>query len=335
MRAVARTLEQPLWDPAVIEAARRLLQEPKSLPAWLFYDAAGSELFERITELPEYYLTRTEQSLLEACGADILARAFAGPDRGRYPRAWPERAPVIAELGAGSARKTERLLCAALEREPAPAYLPGDVSGSALRAAGERLAASCPALRVAPVCGPHEALFAALARLPQRKLVLFIGSSIGNYEPPEARALLRALHAALQPGDALLLGTDLRKPLDVLLPAYDDAAEVTARFNLNMLARLNREAGARFDLARFRHVALWNEAASRIEMHLESRCTQQVPVAALGIALRFREGERIHTENSHKYDEASADALLQDAGFRREHSWYDERRWFGLHLARA
>ncbi|WP_119154820.1 L-histidine N(alpha)-methyltransferase [Caldimonas tepidiphila] len=335
MRAPLRVDTQPLWDPAVIEAARRLLHEPKSLPAWLFYDAAGSALFERITELPEYYLTRTEEALLEAEAEDILARAFAGPDPGRYPRAWPERAPVIAELGAGTARKTERLLRAALRREPAPAYLPGDVSGSALRAAWERLAAGCPALRVAPVCGPHEALFAALARLPQRKLVLFIGSSIGNYEPDEAQALLRRLHEVLQPGDALLLGTDMCKPLEVLLPAYDDAAQVTAQFNLNMLARLNREAGARFDPGRFRHIALWNAAASRIEMHLESRCSQQVPVAALGIALRFREGERIHTENSHKYDAASVDRLLHGAGFRREHSWHDAKQWFGLHLARA
>lgn len=326
----------PLWDPAVIEAARRLQQTPRSLPAWLFYDAAGSTLFECITELPEYYLTRTEQALLQTRAAEILTLAFAGPDRGRYPRAWPERAPVIAELGAGSARKTEALLQEALQQlDPAPAYLPGDVSGTALRAAGERLAAACPALRVAPVCGPHEALFAALARLPQRKLVLFIGSSIGNYEPQEAEALLRGLHAALQPGDALLLGTDLCKPLDVLLPAYDDPGGVTARFNLNMLARLNREAGARFELTRFRHVALWNEAASRIEMHLESLCAQQVPVAALGTALRFREGERIHTENSHKYTEAAAERLLGAAGFRREHSWQDAQGWFGLHLARA
>src|SRR5581483_590882 len=165
--------------------------------------------------------------------------------------------------------------------------------------------------------------------------VLFIGSSIGNFEPAEAGNLLFRLRAQLEPGDALLLGTDLVKARDVLVPAYDDAQGVTAEFNKNVLARINRELDANFDLSMFRHVALWNPAESRMEMHLESTRAQRVCVRALRMAVSFQHGERIHTENSYKYTLASTRQLLHNAGFRPERVWTDEREWFAVHLARV
>jgi len=172
-----------------------------------------------------------------------------------------------------------------------------------------------------------------LAGLAGGKVVLFVGSSIGNYEGPDAIDLLAGIRGALDPGDALILGTDLRKDPAVLVPAYDDAAGVTAAFNRNVLARINRELGGRFDLERFRHVALWNDTASRIEMHLESDGDQVVAIDRLGISVRFRDRERIHTESSVKYDDAMVDALLGAARFRRSQTWTDAQHRFAVHLA--
>jgi dimethylhistidine N-methyltransferase len=311
----------------------------KSLPPHLFYDEAGSALFEQITDLPEYYPTRTERSIFARHGDAIMAEAA---------RLAGDHAAVL-ELGAGSASKTQLLLRALARRQGRTSFLPADVSASALDAAAERLRREEPELSLHPLVATHGEALARARSWDGALIVLFIGSSIGNYDDVEAQALLRDVRETLGareardargPGGghagrgALVLGTDLRKPLDVLLPAYDDARGVTAAFNLNVLGRINRELGGRFDLARFRHVALWNDEASAIEMHLESVCDQRVAIDALDLEVTFRAGERIHTESSHKYDEARVDALLHAAGLARTRSFVDERRWFGVHVAR-
>ena len=170
--------------------------------------------------------------------------------------------------------------------------------------------------------------------VPAPRLILYLGSSIGNFEPLHASRLMSRLRARLSPGDTLLLGTDLAKPASVLLPAYDDAAGVTAAFNRNLLVRINRELGANFDVESFAHVARWNPVASRIEIYLESVQAQEVAIPALGMSVRFGRGETIHTENSYKFTATMVDSILQNGGFVRDCTWMDPRRWFALHLAR-
>ena len=301
---------------------------PKSLPPWLFYDAEGSRLFEKITALPEYYLTRTERAILAAHGPAMMARA-AGGSRLR-----------IAELGAGSAEKTRLLLKAAVQRQGAVMYAPIDVSASALDAARRRIEDEIPEVHVTPLVmdytdGDGRGLKLAPARDDERMLVLYIGSSIGNFQPEEAGRLLRRLRAGLEAGDSLLLGVDLVKDGTILHAAYDDVAGVTEAFNKNLMARLNRELGCDFELEAFAHRAVWNEAEARIEMHLESRRAQRVKIAALDFEAEFAEGETIHTENSYKFRPGQAEAMLSDAGFRPAGAWTDARGWFTVHLALA
>src|SRR5450755_4254918 len=250
----------PPVDPELDRVGRAvsegLLQRHKRLPPWLFYDAEGSALFEKITELPEYYPTRAERSIFEEQG-DALVAAAGGT------------APLhIAELGAGTATKSQILLRAAVRRQGRTLFVPTDVAPAPLAIAVARFAREEPEVDVAPVVGHHERALDSVRALADRQLVLFIGSSIGNYEDDEAREFLRAIRRSLRVGGALLLGTDLRKSPSVLVPAYDDAQGVTARFNKNILARINRQLGGHFDLTRFKHVALWNGEESRIEMHL-------------------------------------------------------------------
>lgn len=299
---------------AVLEGLRA---HPKRLPAALFYDARGSALFERITALPEYYLTRAELSILRAHAAQIAA-ALPGPRS-------------IIELGAGTAAKTGVLLDALIARQGRVTYYPIDVSGSALAVAARALAR--PRLTIEPLVGLYEEFFDQLPRLPGPRLVLFIGSSIGNYEPQDAVALLSRVRATLSGGDALLLGADLRKDPRLLLPAYDDAQGVTAAFNKNALVQLNRVFGGDFDPERFRHVAVWNERCSRIEMHLESLVEQAVPLRGLGLWVHLEEGERIHTENSYKLPLEAQLELLGRAGFEPRLRWLDDHGRFALHLA--
>jgi dimethylhistidine N-methyltransferase len=301
-----------------------LASQPKRLPPWLFYDAAGSELFEQITELPEYYLTRTERAILATHADRMIAQAA---DRRRLR---------IAELGAGSASKTRLLLAAAARRQGVVVYEPLDVSMSALEVARERIEREIPGVEVAPrlVDYAHE-LDLEPSDAGERRLVLYIGSSIGNFEPEAAAMLLRRIHASLQPGDGLLLGVDLVKEDSILRAAYDDAAGVTSAFNRNLLTRLNRELGAEFDAETFAHRAVWNAAESRMEMHLESRVAQSVRVAGLGLDVNFRAGERIHTENSYKYWPGQAEAMLGAAGFAPVESWMDAQGWFAVCLGRA
>lgn len=312
-----------------------LTAAPKSLPSRLLYDAEGSALFEEITRLPEYYLTRTEEALFAAHAGEMISRAR----RPSHPvRAEPVEAPdelVVVELGAGSGRKTKLLLRAVLARQARALFVPVDVSRAALDGCATALSRELPHLDIEPIEGRYRASVEILRGKPGRKLVLWIGSSIGNYEPPDSIALLRDVRAALAPGDALLLGTDLRKSPELLVPAYDDAAGVTARFNLNLLARLNRELGADFDLSRFKHVAVWNERSSRMESYLESLDDQIVRLPRLELTIAFTRGERLHTENSYKFTLDMVDAQLTESGFAREKTWTDARSWFAEHLARA
>jgi dimethylhistidine N-methyltransferase len=301
-----------------------LTARPKWLPPWLFYDAAGSRLFDRITELPEYYLTRTERGILATHAGAMIAQAAEG------------KRLRLVELGAGSADKTRLLLAAAAGRQGTLLYEPLDVSASALEAALERIEIEIPGVRVTPrvLDYTHELELHAIAP-GERRLVLYIGSSIGNFEPDEAASLLCRLRACLDPGDGLLLGVDLGKDEDTLLAAYDDADGVTAAFNRNLLVRLNRELAADFDPDSFAHRAVWNRAASRIEMHLESRSEQAVRLAALDLDIEFAEGESIHTENSYKYSTSAAEAMLSGAGFTPAATWTDAQGWFAVCLARV
>jgi dimethylhistidine N-methyltransferase len=301
-----------------------LAARPKRLPPWLFYDETGSRLFDQITRLPEYYLTRTEREILLLHSGAMIAAAAAGA-RLR-----------IAELGAGSADKTRLLLAAAVERQGTVLYEPVDVSLSALGAARARIEAEIPGVTVAPWVEDYtQGLELDPPGPGERRLVLYIGSSIGNFEPGEAARLLEKIRAGLNPGDALLLGVDLVKDEATLLAAYDDAAGVTAAFNRNLLVRLNRELGGDFDPEAFKHRAIWNRAESRIEMHLESRIAQRVRLAALDLEVEFAPGETIHTENSYKYLPGQAESMLAASGFTPSATWTDVRGWFAVCLGRA
>jgi len=192
-----------------------------------------------------------------------------------------------------------------------------------------------PALRVNPIVADYTGGVPALGRIGGRKLVLYIGSSIGNFEPDEAVRILRRIRRTLRSGDALLLGADFAKSSKILVPAYDDAQGVTASFNKNILARLNRELDADFNLDAFRHIALWNRRVSRMEIYLESLTDQTAFLPPLDLDLTFQAGERIHTENSYKYTDAMIESILHESGFTLEQSWCDRKKWFGVHLARV
>jgi dimethylhistidine N-methyltransferase len=303
------------------EVLNGLTSRPKRLASKLFYDAEGSALFEQITDLPEYYLTLTEQGIFERFASEMVSAAG--------------EASTIIELGAGTARKTMLLLRAALELHSAVRFIPVDVSNFALEVAQDRVRSELPQVVVQPLVLDYTRQASTLAKIPGPKLVLYIGSSIGNFEPMAASALLRRLHASLAPGDSLLLGTDMRKPVDILIPAYDDASGTTAQFNLNILARINREFDADFDLDCFEHHVVWNDSESRIEMHLKSRSSQVVNIHALEVSVPFAKGETIHTENSYKFTSSMIESMAYNGGFKIEQTWSDERNWFTVSLLRA
>lgn len=294
---------------------------PKRLPSKLFYDAIGSALFEQITELPEYYLTRTERAIFEDYASEILQAA--GPSL------------TLVELGAGTATKTSILIEELLQRQSLALFYPIDVSPAALNEAVRHMAEQFPQLRVNPIVADYTGGVQALSRISGRKLVLYIGSSIGNFEHSEAIGILRRIRRSLRSGDALLLGTDLAKSSKILLPAYNDSQGITAAFNKNILARLNRELDADFDLSAFQHVALWNRQCSRMEIYLESTADQLVFIPAIEMDVHFTRSERIHTENSYKYTDEMVRTILQESGFLLERTWTDLKRWFGVHLARV
>lgn len=312
------TAQRPLLQARDIEAFRAdvlagLGASRKTLPAKYFYDAAGSRLFDAICELPEYYPTRTELGILEARAGEIADHA--GPDA------------RLVEFGAGSLVKV-RVLLDAMDK-PA-ACVPIDISADHLFAASRNLSDAYPALKVVPVVGDFTRSL-ALPSLPGRRTMgFFPGSTIGNFTPSDARTFLREASRTLGPDALFVLGVDLKKERATLEAAYNDDAGVTAAFNLNLLARINRELDGTFDLSRFTHRAFFNEEESRIEMHLVSGSDQVVRAA--GRTFRFSRGETIHTENSYKYDSQSVSSLALSAGWSVCATWTDEARLFGVFL---
>lgn len=309
--------QSSLADPAFrADVLNGLSTRPRAIPARWFYDRRGSELFEAITALPEYYPTRTETALLQGIAPE-LAEAI-GPGR------------AVVEFGAGSAAKTPILLGAI---DPA-AYVPIDISADFLRDSSAELARRFPDLPVLPLAGDFLRplpLPAEVAALP--KLGFFPGSTIGNMDPHAGVDLLRAMRASLDEGAQLLIGMDRVKGTEVLIPAYDDAAGVTARFNLNLLERINRELGGTIPVDAFHHRAIWNEDASRVEMHLEALC--DVTFQVDGRPFSIQQGETIHTENSHKYGPRGGRLLLRAGGWTPIREWTDPQGWFALILAEA
>jgi L-histidine N-alpha-methyltransferase len=305
------------------EVWRGLTKRQRSLVPWMFYDSEGSRLFERITTLAEYYPTRTERGILASYAEAILTAA--GSDHSRPMR--------LLELGAGTAAKTGMLLGAATRLRNEVIYIPVDVSPDALDAACDSIGCLLPNVQLQPMVANYVTHPPKLERFQGTTLAMYIGSSIGNFSPREARTILRNLRSELRAGDALLLGTDMVKDEAILVRAYDDQDGVTAAFNLNILNRLNRELGANFDIGCFRHRARWNRLESRIEMHLESTCDQCVNIPAAQLSVEFAAFETIHTENSYKFTQNTLGALLEDAGFMVEQTWTDPREWYALTLA--
>lgn len=319
-------------SPLAMDVATGLTHNPKELSPKYFYDATGSALFEEITRLPEYYLTQTEHTILARYSREILASAANGcgsADGGSKADL------TILELGAGSAAKTLVLLRELCRLQSTVRFIPIDVSHSALEEAVANIGNSLPEVRVRPELRDYTESLAGIEQIDGRKLVLYIGSSIGNFEPFQAGALLRNVRNSFHDGDALLLGTDMSKSERVLLPAYDDELGITAAFNKNILARINRELQANFDLDSFTHRAIWNPGESRIEMHLESEKDQQVEIGAINLNVGFSRGETIHTENSYKFTMNMIQAIANNAGFQLEKTWSDPRGWFTVHLLRV
>ncbi|HJQ32001.1 MAG TPA: L-histidine N(alpha)-methyltransferase [Pyrinomonadaceae bacterium] len=311
-------------DDFAADVRRGLGSTPKALTPKYFYDALGSHLFDAICLLPEYYLTRAEAEIFARHAAEIVEEARRGAAR-----------VTLFELGSGSASKTRRIIEALLERQKHLTYVPVDISPAALEASAHALLGDYEHLRVSAYAADYDtALPRLLSELEDgaRALVLFLGSNVGNFDRAEARDFLRRLRGALREGDRLLLGADLKKDAAVLEAAYDDAHGVTAAFNLNLLARINRELRADFNLRDFRHVALYNDDEGRVEMHLESRRAQTVRLDALDLEVHFGEGERIHTENSYKYSLEELSALAAETGFARTHTWLDADERFSSNL---
>jgi dimethylhistidine N-methyltransferase len=296
-----------------------LAAPPRTLsPKW-FYDAHGSELFEQITALPEYYLTRAEHEILTGHAAQIAAAAEAA---------------TLVELGSGSSRKTRLLLDALTEAGTLRRYVPVDVSSAALVAAGEALCLEYPDLRVAATVADFEQDLVLDPADPSPQMLAFLGSTIGNFDPKQRQSLYAAFHRVLHDEDTLLLGADLVKDEAVLVPAYSDSLGITEAFNKNVLTVLNRDLDAEFDPAEFDHVALWNEQEERIEMRLRSRGAQNVKIRALDLVVDFAPDEELRTEISCKFRREGLTAELERGGFDVQHWWTDRAERFALLLAR-
>jgi L-histidine N-alpha-methyltransferase len=300
------------------DVSEGLTKTPKSLPPKWFYDSAGSELFDQITRLPEYYPTRTEAQILRARATEI-ARA--------------SRADTLVELGSGTSEKTRILLNALRDGGSLRRFIPFDVDAGILEAAGGAIQSEYPGVEVEAVCGDFEEHLDAIPG-GGRRMVVFLGSTIGNLTPKPRAEFLSRLSDTLAPGDSLLLGTDLVKDTARLVRAYDDAAGVTAQFNRNVLAVVNRELDADFDLQGFAHVARWNDDEERIEMWLRAEGAQSVGIGALDLQIEFADGEEMLTEVSCKFRPDGVAAELAAAGLTRSHWWTDPAGDFGLSLAR-
>ncbi len=307
---------------SAVDALRRdvhggLTQTPKTLPPKWFYDSVGSDLFDQITRLPEYYPTRTEAQILRERSVEIAAASGAD---------------TLVELGSGTSEKTRVLLDALRDSGSLRRFIPFDVDASILKAAGSAIENEYPGIEIDAVCGDFEEHLGKIPRVG-RRLVAFLGSTIGNLTPGPRAEFLSSLAETLQPGDSLLLGTDLVKDTDRLIAAYDDSAGVTAKFNRNVLAVVNRELDANFDLDAFAHVAKWNTDSERIEMWLRANRAQRVQINALDLTIDFADGEEMLTEVSCKFRSDGVAAELAGAGLRRTHWWTDSAGDFGLSLA--
>ncbi|MCX4722318.1 L-histidine N(alpha)-methyltransferase [Streptomyces sp. NBC_01306] len=312
---LTRTLPEDATDAALrADVLQGLTRTPKTLPPKWFYDARGSELFEEITALPEYYPTRAEREILLARAGDIAEATGAR---------------TLIELGSGSSEKTRHLLDALPALE---AYIPVDVSGSALTAAAEALLAERPGLAVHALIADFTREL-ALPAAPGPRLVVFLGGTIGNLLPPERAAFLRSVRNLLDPGDHLLLGTDLVKAESVLVPAYDDTAGVTAAFNKNVLSVIDRELGADFDPDAFDHLAVWDSENEWIEMRLRARGAFTVKIPELDLAVPFAAGEEMRTEVSAKFRQEGVRTELGAAGLALDHWWTDSGGRFALSLS--
>lgn len=294
-----------------------LTQTPKSLPPKWFYDSVGSDLFDQITRLPEYYPTRAEAQILHDRAGEIVAASGAD---------------TLVELGSGTSEKTRLLLNALRDNGELRRFIPFDVDASVLRAAADALEDEYPGIEIDAVCGDFEEHLGKVPRVG-RRLVAFLGSTIGNLTAGPRAEFLAALADTLQPGDSLLLGTDLVKDTERLVRAYDDSAGVTAAFNRNVLAVVNRELAADFDPLSFEHVARWNTDEERIEMWLRSGTAQRVRISALDLDVDFAAGEEMLTEVSCKFRSDRVTAELASAGLELTHWWTDEPGDFGLSLS--
>jgi len=303
---------------------RGLTGHPKRLPCRWFYDREGSLLFEAICDLPEYYIPRAERAILEARAAEIVGAMPAGA--------------MLVELGSGSAAKTRVLIEALIQRarpDERVRFAPIDISPTILRSSSEELVALYPRLDITGIAGTYEEGLAHLPDLGEApRLVLWLGSNVGNFPRAEATAFLREVRRRLRPVDRLLLGVDLRKDPAILCAAYDDAAGVTARFNLNLLERINRELGGGFRTELFRHRAVYDAADGRIAMYLVARRAHEVKIGALDLSVSFAAGEAIHTEDSYKYDRAELDAVASHAGLLSVAFWTDPDERFASTLLR-
>jgi dimethylhistidine N-methyltransferase len=296
-----------------------LTASPKFLSCCYFYDPEGSRLFEEICTLPEYYLTRAEREILQTHAEELVARLRSDMR--------------LVELGSGSSSKTRHLLSALVRRQSSLHYVPIDICSIILQETSLALQRDFPALQITALAMEYHYGLRHLQRMAkQPQLVLWLGSNVGNFHRDEAAEFLAEVRRLMTQEDRLLMGVDLRKNRDVLEPAYDDARGVTAEFNLNILARINRELQADFDLDAFRHIATYNDEAGRIEMYLVSTRPQRVTIRALELSIELAEGEPIHTENSYKYSLAEIGTLATAAGFHVTDQWFDKERRFSANL---
>lgn len=296
-----------------------LSAQPKHLSCCYFYDAEGSNLFEDICELPEYYLPMAERENLESHSAAILSQI-------------PNHFSLV-ELGSGNSAKTRILIEAILRRQPELWYVPVDICRTVLEDSSIQLLKQYPSLKIVAVAGEyHDGLRHLQEEIDHPKLILWLGSNVGNFHRNDAVRFLSTVRKTMNRSDRLLLGVDLRKDKAVLENAYDDSQGVTARFNLNLLTRINRELGGHFDLRKFRHRANYDENLGRVEMYLDSLCDQQVAINQIKLDVHFAFGEPIHTENSYKYSMAEIDHLAEESGFLVEARWVDSKGRFSENL---
>ena len=297
----------------------------KALKSKYFYDKIGSALFEQICLQPEYYITRTETDILRACSADIVNTCSEDIS--------------VVELGSGSAIKTRIVFEHLLQKQDSVHYFPIDVSHSILLECMNKLSSDYPNLHITGISSDYANgidrvtdFMKSECHVPSRKLILFLGSSIGNFEHVEALSFFQMLRSKMEPNDLLLVGFDLQKNPAIFNSAYNDKAGITAKFNLNLLSRINRELGGDFDIKKFRHRAFYNQDKQRIEMHLISKANQEVCIGLIEESFRFRDGESIHTENSYKYSLKQITKIAADNRFEVKMNFVDTRKWFDLAL---